>query len=68
MMDDSASTHLRRQLVKTYINVLSRKWTVVAEVSGETYSKKCDENGVEKRPQMCVPRKLKGNAERDPIL
>ena len=25
--------------------------TVVAEESGETYSKKCDKNGVEKQPQ-----------------
>ena len=38
MMDDSAPIHKRRKLVKTYNNVLPRKWTVVAEVCGETYS------------------------------
>ena len=39
MMDDSAPTHKRMKLVETYKNVLPRKWTVVAEVCGETYSK-----------------------------
>ena len=39
MMDDSAPTPERRKLVKAYKNVLPRKRTVVAEVSGETYSK-----------------------------
>ena len=51
MMDDSAPTHKKKKLVKTYKNVLPQKQTVVVEVSGETYSKKCDKNGVEKRPQ-----------------
>ena len=51
MMEDSAPTHERRKLVKTYKNVLPRKRTVVAEVSGETYSKNCNKNGVEKRQQ-----------------
>ena len=40
MMGDSAPTHERRKLVKTYKNVLPRKLTVVAKVSRETYSKK----------------------------
>ena len=39
MTDDSAPTHKRRKLVKTYKNVLPQKQTVVAEVSWETYSK-----------------------------
>ena len=38
-MDDSAPTHKRRKLVKTYKNVLPGKRTVVADVCGETYSK-----------------------------
>ena len=40
MMDDNAPTHKRRKLLKTYKNVLPRKRTVVAKVSGETNSKK----------------------------
>ena len=48
MMNDSAPIHKRRKLVKTYKNVISQKWTVVAKVCGETYSKKSDKNGVEK--------------------
>ena len=40
MMDDNASTHKRRKLVKTYKNVLPRNQIVVAEVCGETDSKK----------------------------
>ena len=51
MMDNSASTHERRKLVKTYKNVLPQKRNVVAEACGETYLKKCDKGGVEKRPQ-----------------
>ena len=39
MMDDSAPIHERRKLVKTYKNVLPRKWIVVAKVCGEIYSK-----------------------------
>ena len=39
MMDNRAPTHERRKLVKNYKNVLPKKWTVVAEVCGETYSK-----------------------------
>ena len=39
MMDDSAPTHEKRKLVKTYKNVIIQKQTVVAKVSGETYSK-----------------------------
>ena len=38
MMDASALTHKKRKLVKTYKNVFPQKWTVVAEVCGETYS------------------------------
>ena len=49
MMDDSAPTHERRKLVITYKNVLPRKRTVVAKVSGETYSKKLDQSGIEKK-------------------
>ena len=33
-MDDSAPTHERRKLVKTYKNVLPQKQTVAAEVCG----------------------------------
>ena len=40
MMDDSASIHKRRKLVKTYKNVLRQKRTLVAEVLEETYSNK----------------------------
>ena len=39
MMDDGAPTH-EKETLKTFKNVLPRKGTVVAEVSGETYSKK----------------------------
>ena len=39
MMDDNAPAHERRKLVKTYKIVLPRKWTMDAEVCGETYSK-----------------------------
>ena len=39
MMGDSAPTHERRKLVKTYKNVLPRKRIVVVEVFGETNSK-----------------------------
>ena len=38
MMEHSALTHKRRELVKTYQNMLIQKWTVVAKVCGETYS------------------------------
>ena len=31
-MEDTAPTHERRKLVKTYQNVLPRKWIAVAEV------------------------------------
>ena len=51
MMDDSAPTNKRKKLVKNYKNVLPQKRNVVAKVSKETYSKKSDKNGVEKRPQ-----------------
>ena len=52
MMDDSAPTHKRRQLVRTYKNNYVPLKTVAAEVSGETYSKiKSDRNEEEKRPQ-----------------
>ena len=40
MMDDIAPTHKRRKLVKTFKNVFPQKLTVVAKVSGETYSTK----------------------------
>ena len=36
-MDDSAQTHERRKLVKTYKTVLPQKRTVAAEVCEETY-------------------------------
>ena len=39
MMNDNAPTHKRRQLIKTYKNVLPQKRIVVAKVCGETYSK-----------------------------
>ena len=39
MMDDSAPTLERRNLIKTYKNVLPQKQTVVAEVCREAYSK-----------------------------
>ena len=39
MMDDSATTHKRRELSKIYKNVLSRKQIMVAKVYWETYSK-----------------------------
>ena len=39
MMDDSAPTQERRILVKTYINEVPQKRTVIAEVCGEIYSK-----------------------------
>ena len=48
-IDDSAPTHERRKIVKTYKNVLPRKQIVVAKVCGETYSKMI-KDGVEKRP------------------
>ena len=48
-MDESAPTHERRKLVKTYKNVLPQKLIVVAEVCRETNSKKI-ETGVEKWP------------------
>ena len=38
MTDDNAPTHEKRKFVKTYKNVLLQKQTVVAKVSGETYS------------------------------
>ena len=40
MMDDGAPTHDRRIFIKVYKNVLPRKLTVIAEICGETYSKK----------------------------
>ena len=40
MIDDSAPTHERRKLVKTYKNAILRKRTVATEVCEETYSKK----------------------------
>ena len=42
MMDDNVLTDERRNLVKTYKNVLPQKRTVVAKVSEDTYSKKFD--------------------------
>ena len=40
MMDDSAPTHERRKLIKTYKKiVLLQKRPIAAEVCGETYSK-----------------------------
>ena len=49
MMDDSAPTHKRWNLVKTYKNVLHQKRTMVAKVSEETYSENMiKRNGVEK--------------------
>ena len=48
MMDDNASRHKRRKLFKNLKNVLSRIWTVVAEVCGETYSKTDDEEKEQK--------------------
>ena len=65
MMDDSAPIHERRKLVKTYKNAFPQIRTVVAEVSGETYSKKYDKNGVEKRPHTQLPRKLKIRSEKE---
>ena len=50
MMDDN--TWEKETPKKSTENVLPQKQIVVAEVSGETYSKKCDKNGVEKWPQM----------------
>ena len=32
LMDDSAPTHKRRTLIKTYKNVLPQKWTLVSKV------------------------------------
>ena len=49
MMDDNVPTQERRKLVKTYRNVLPQKEIVIAEVCGETYSKKMIRDGVEKR-------------------
>ena len=46
MIDDSAPTHKRRKLFKTYKNVLPQKQIVVAEVCGETSKMKKD--GVKK--------------------
>ena len=40
MMDNSAPTHEKGILVKTYKNVLLRKRTMVAKVCRETFSKK----------------------------
>ena len=40
IMDDSAPTHKRRKLAKTFKNVPSQKQTVAVGVFGETYSKK----------------------------
>ena len=40
IIDDSAPTHERRKLAKTYKYVLPQKRTVAAEVCGETYLKK----------------------------
>ena len=56
MMEDSAPIHERRKLVKANKILLPQKLTVVAKVSGETYSKKCDKNGVENghRPNYCA--------------
>ena len=51
MMDDSAPIHEGRKLVKTYKNVLPRKWIVVGKVCGETYSENDKKDGVEKQPQ-----------------
>ena len=51
MMDGNAPTHKRRKLVKTYKNVIPRKWVVVAKVCKETYSKYDKKDGVEKQPQ-----------------
>ena len=51
MMDDNAPTNKKRKLLKTYKNVLPQKRTVDAKVCGETYSKKCYRNGIEKRPE-----------------
>ena len=39
MMDDSASTHERKKLVKAYKNVLPQKQTAVAEVWGDLLKK-----------------------------
>ena len=67
MMDDNTPIHERRKLVKTYKNVLPQKWTKVAKVCWETYSK-----NDKKKPELknghrhqIYPRKLKGNAERE---
>ena len=39
MMDDNATTHKTRKVVKTYKILLPPKQIVVAELCGETYSK-----------------------------
>ena len=44
--------------------MLPKKQTVVAEVCKETYSKRYDKNGVEKRPHVINPAK-KGNTKRE---
>ena len=40
MMDDSAPTHEKRKLIKTYKKDLPQKQTVFGKVYGESYSKK----------------------------
>ena len=49
LIDDSAPTHTRRKLVKTYKNVLLHKRTVGAEVCGDQKIDKRD--GLEKQSQ-----------------
>ena len=51
MMDDSLPTHERRELVKTYKNVLSLKWTVVVKYAGRPTLPLMKKDGVEKWPQ-----------------
>ena len=61
MVDESAPTHKKRKLVKTYKNVLPKKRTVGAEVSREIYSRKCDENGSRKTSTDVITLQIKGD-------
>ena len=66
MMDDSALTHKRRKLVKTYKNVLPRKRTVDAKVCGESYSKNVIKWSRKTTKHVIYPTGyIKGNAERN---
>ena len=65
-MDDSAPTHERTKLVKTYRNMLPRKRIVVAKVCGETYLKMTERWSRKTATNLKnEPYKLKGNAEKE---